>query len=221
MTKIISIEGNIGSGKSTVVNSLKQFYYNNVTNESNESNEFCNKKVFFLEEPVSEWVNIKDSSGKNIIQKFYEDKEKYSFSFQIMAYISRLAKLKEVINKDYDLIICERSLMTDKNVFCKMLYDSNLIEDVNYQIYLKWFDFFITDLPQTKYIYIKTMPETAYNRIVQRNREGEADMTMDYINMCHNYHDTWLNNNSYFIDGNHESNVVYNNVMSYLLDLEI
>ena len=58
--QILSIEGNIGSGKSTVINTLKQFY-----NNSND--------VYFLEEPVSEWVEIKDSDNKNIIEKFYED----------------------------------------------------------------------------------------------------------------------------------------------------
>ena len=56
--KIISIEGNIGSGKSTVVNSLKQYY--------------SNDKIYFLEEPVSEWEKIKDLSCKtsSIISSF-------------------------------------------------------------------------------------------------------------------------------------------------------
>ena len=81
-----------------------------------------------MEEPVLEWVEIKDTNGKNIIENFYENQEHYSFSFQMMAYISRLAMLKRAIKhckeKGIKLIIFERSLQTDKNVFCKMLYDS-------------------------------------------------------------------------------------------------
>ena len=98
---IVSIEGNIGSGKSTVINTLKEYYKSSYKN---------NNKVYFLEEPVSEWVEIKDSDGKNIIEKFYENQEHYSFSFQMMAYISRLAMLKRAIKhckeKGIKLIIC-------------------------------------------------------------------------------------------------------------------
>ena len=73
-------------------------------------------------------MEIKDEkTGKNMIEAFYENQEKYSFEFQMMAYISRLQKLQDTMKtaqeEKYDLIICERSLETDKNVFCKMLYD--------------------------------------------------------------------------------------------------
>ena len=89
MLKIISIEGNIGSGKSTVINSLKQLY--SISNKI--------PKIYFLEEPVSEWETFKDCNGKNIIEKFYADQKKYSFSFQMMAYISRLSMLKNAIKE--------------------------------------------------------------------------------------------------------------------------
>ena len=183
----MSIEGNIGSGKSTVINNLK----NKGTN------------FHFLEEPVHQWEEIKDSSGKNMIEKFYEDQERYSFSFQMMAYISRLAMLKEAIKEKHQLIICERSLMTDKNVFCKMLYDTNKIESVNYQIYLKWFDEFIKDLPEITYMYIKTDYNIAYDRILKRARPGE-NIPIEYIKMCNDYHDNWLlgNDNVSVINGN-------------------
>ena len=181
MIKIISIEGNIGSGKSTVVNSLKEHY--------------SNGDIYFLEEPVNEWIEIQDSSGKNIIEKFYENQKRYSFSFQMMAYISRLAMLKRAIKeceeKEYRFIVCERSLQTDKNVFCKMLYDSGKIEDVELQIYNKWFDEFITEIPSTNFIYIKTEPQISFERILKRNRKGET-IKLDYLQMCHKYDNDWL-----------------------------
>jgi len=49
-----------------------------------------NDDIIFLEEPVKEWENIKDDDGMNKLTKFYEDQKKYSFAFQMMAYISRL-----------------------------------------------------------------------------------------------------------------------------------
>ena len=183
---ILSIEGNIGSGKSTVINTLKEYY---------KSSDKSSDKVYFLEEPVSEWVEIKDSDGKNIIEKFYENQEHYSFSFQMMAYISRLAMLKRAIKhckeKGIKLIICERSLQTDKNVFCKMLHDSGKIEDINFQIYNKWFSDFITEIPLIYFVYIKTEPKIAYERVLKRNRKGE-NISVEYLEMCSMYHDNWL-----------------------------
>ena len=55
-------------------------------------------------------------------------------------------KEKDIRNNPNAIIICERSVFTDKEVFAKMLYDDGKIEEVNYQIYLKWFDEFINDI---------------------------------------------------------------------------
>ena len=142
--KIISIEGNIGSGKSTLLENLRKYYNDNT----------C---VIFVKEPVDDWEKIKDKQGNTMLKKFYADQDKYSFAFQMMAYISRLTilrdtvkKIKEKTNKHNTqqyIIITERSLFTDKYVFAKMLYDQGKIEDVCYQIYLKWFDEFAKDFP--------------------------------------------------------------------------
>ena len=84
MHYIFTIEGNIGSGKSTLVKKLKNTFHN-----------IENIKIIFLDEPVSVWENIKDKDGKNIIEKYYENQKKYAFSFQMMAYISRIMKLNK------------------------------------------------------------------------------------------------------------------------------
>ena len=90
--KIITIEGNIGSGKST----LLEFLRNELIVD--------NQKVIFMKEPVDEWEYIKDSNGNTMLQKFYENQEKYSFPFQMMAYISRLKLLKETVEKYIQLL---------------------------------------------------------------------------------------------------------------------
>lgn len=222
-----SFDGNIGSGKSTVVSKLKSVVCNRESDGSNKN------IYYFLQEPVDEWNTICDTSGINILTKFYANQEKYSFAFQMMAYISRLAQLKETIseiinNKNFSLnnryfVFSERSVFTDKNVFAKMLYDSGKIEDIEYQIYNKWFDNFIKELPQIKYIYIQTSPDIAYERILKRNREGES-IEKEYICSCHNYHEDWLIGNSEknseknlkIIDGNNNADSVLLEVMKYL-----
>ncbi len=182
--KIVSIDGNIGSGKSTLLENLKEHYKEN-------------KYVIFLREPVDEWEHIKDRDGVTMLQKFYSDQEKYSFAFQMMAYISRLKILRDTVNKikgssEKYVIITERSLYTDKNVFAKMLHEQGKMDDVCYQIYLKWFDEFTVDFPVDYTIYVKTSPENCYNRIHKRARVGEEVIPLSYLSECHKYHEEFL-----------------------------
>jgi thymidine kinase len=188
--KFVSIEGNIGSGKSTLLENLRKYYNNNT-------------HVIFLKEPVDEWEKIKDSQGNTMLKKFYTDQEKYSFAFQMMAYISRLKILRDTIkdivsqniNQQY-VIITERSLYTDKHVFAKMLHDQGKIEDVCYQIYLNWFEEFASDFPINYSVYVKTDPEKCYERIHKRSRDGEEVIPLAYLQDCHNYHEEFLNENT-------------------------
>ena len=209
MSTIITIEGNIGSGKSTFVQILKEYMAENYSNEL----------VFFLEEPVSTWQNINSDDGKNIIECFYENQEKYSFSFQMLAYISRLALLKSAIEKGYKYIFTERCVYTDKNVFAKMLYDSGKIESINYQIYNKWFDYFINDINNYKYIYIKTDPNIAYERVTKRARVGE-NIPFEYLKQCSEYHDQWLekidSSDLYILDGDKNKDYNYSDYSDWL-----
>jgi len=187
MAQLYSIEGNIGSGKSTLINALK--HDNKIRGNSN---------IIFMEEPVSQWVNIKDNDGVNMIEKFYIDQNKYAFSFQMMAYITRLSMLKKCIRENPDaIIICERSLDTDKNIFAKMLYDEGKIESVNYQIYTNWFDEFVSDIPECGIIYVRTHPTTSYERVKKRDRKGET-MPLSYLENCHKYHEKWVESDKNF-----------------------
>ena len=182
--KIISIDGNIGSGKSTLMGNLKAYFSDN-------------KNIVFLKEPVDEWETITDENGTTILEKFYENSSKYGFSFQIMAYISRLDVIRKEIKKNPNAIfISERSLFTDKLVFAKMLFDSGNIELVNYKIYLKWFDTFADDFPISKVIYVNTDPEICHMRIEKRSRTGESNIPLEYLQNCHKYHNNMLNVNS-------------------------
>ena len=183
--KIVSIEGNIGSGKSTLLENLRKQYTNHT-------------HIIFLQEPVDEWEKIKDNEGNTMLKKFYANQEKYSFAFQIMAYISRLTILRQTIkNIIHDkinqyIIITERSLYTDKHVFAKMLYDQGKIEDVCYQIYLNLFEEFVNDFPINYVVYVNTNSAKCYERIHKRARDGEEVIPLTYLTDCHNYHETFL-----------------------------
>ena len=183
MARLISIEGNIGSGKSTFVRELQRHY-------SDPANCF-NLKICFLQEPVDVWNTITDEDGKTVIECFYADNKKYAFAFQMMAYISRLANIKNALKQNYDIIFMERCLNTDRNVFAQMLYDDKKINEIEYKIYNKWFDEFLADFPNIIYIYLKTDPVVASERIMKRSRLGET-IPLEYLVKCHEYHNKWL-----------------------------
>lgn len=195
---IITIEGNIGSGKSTLVNHLSDAF-----NDSDS--------VYFLQEPVDEWNKITDDTGKTMIEKYYENQEKYAFSFQMMAYISRLTLLRNALKNNPKIIITERSIFTDKNVFASMLYKDKKIEKVEYTIYNQWFDEFLKDIPPVSTIYVRTDPKIAKERVDRRARKGET-IPLDYLQLCHDYHEQWLyqnetaNDDTLILNGNVDIN---------------
>jgi deoxyadenosine/deoxycytidine kinase len=149
-------------------------------------------KVGFMLEPVDAWDKIRDRDGRTMLQKYYADQQRYAFSFQMMAYVSRLAILRECMRQDYDVIVLERSVFTDCQVFAKMLFDEGKIEDVEYAIYCTWFDEFLHDISPVQVIYLQTAPEIAAARIQQRARQGEETIPLAYLTNCHDYHERWL-----------------------------
>lgn len=179
--KIISVEGNIGAGKTTILNKMQK--------------ENTDTSIVFIREPVDMWENFKDSNGNTIISKFYENPEKYSFQFQIMAFTTRLHLLKETIEKNPNakIFICERSLEADKEIFAKMLYNDKLMDEISFEIYNKCFQESLNPLYKLSgIIYINTEPVTSFERISIRNREGESKITITYLEKCHHAHKLWL-----------------------------
>lgn len=182
MPLIISIEGNIGTGKSTIVENLKK-YMKDIPG------------VVFLKEPTHIWDSIKDNkTGETILQKFYADPQKYAFPFQVMAYASRLSVIREQIHAvpTPDIIICERSLEADYNIFAKMLYDDGMIDDVSYQIYKHFYQEFSYKYGLNAVVYIDSDAEICHERITKRAREGEGGIPLEYLQKCKSYHDNWL-----------------------------
>jgi deoxyguanosine kinase len=208
---IISIEGNIGAGKSTLVSILERtyntpkcfkstdeldHYIKYDMNSAAKSNiETIPRTVHILPEPIEEWEAMKDSSGDSIFNKFYRDQDKYAFPFQMMVYLSRLSMLRGALKKanSNDIIIMERGLLTDVNVFVKMLHDEGKIEEINYMIFMKWYREFMEDIEFSGIIYLQTSPEVCYERTKIRNRDGET-VDLEYLRKCHKYHEDWLNN---------------------------
>lgn len=180
---IISVEGNIGTGKSTILEKIEK----KIQIQNNKKN------VIILKEPVDEWLKIKDKNGDSILTKFYQNKTKYGFSFQLLVIktISELISNTIKNNPECTLIICERSILSSHFVFTKMLYDGSFMNDIEYQIYDRFFDECRLYLPN-KIVYLEALPSVCLKRINKRFREGETIIDLDYLKKCDMYHELWL-----------------------------
>jgi len=180
---IVSIEGNIGSGKTTIIENL-------------ETHLEHDQSILFLREPLDVWESVKDSqTGENILQKFYADPNKYAFAFQVMAYATRLSMVREAIKSgrgQYRVIVLERSLAADKRIFAKMLYDDGKIDDVCYQIYQKFYKEFSDEVGLDGIVYIDADAEVCKQRVEKRSRQGEDGIPLEYLQKCKRYHDEWM-----------------------------
>lgn len=176
---IIYVEGNIGSGKTTFVNLLDKYFKD------------IDKQVIL--EPVKEWMTLTDSDGKNLLEKFYEDQDKWSFGFQMNSFISRVHKIQKA-ERDKILFV-ERSVFTDKHCFAENCYESGKMNKIEYDIYCRWHDWLVDTfkVQPNAYIYLKTNPEKSLERTTKRSREGEGGIPLEYLTMLHNKHEKWLN----------------------------
>jgi deoxyadenosine/deoxycytidine kinase len=212
----VSIEGNIGSGKTTGKEKLKKYICSNKNKDS----------TIFVDEPTSEWESIKDENGVPILVNLYGDIKRYAFRFQMMAYITRLKKIKEALaNPNVKIVITERCLLTDAHVFAKMLYDSKHIEYDEYAIYTRWFDEFAREIEPSCIVYFKASTNVCMNRIKKRNRDGEQDMQYEYLDKCNTYHDNWLVSDpqnaipTLILNANQENNDYSRQIYEYICEI--
>jgi deoxyadenosine/deoxycytidine kinase len=234
MIIIISIEGNIGSGKSTFLDILrKQFKYHHFNIE-------------YVDEPLDLWLKMKDDNNVNLLDNFYKDQERWSYTFQNFAFISHKKYLENAFNslikKEQDkelkyidgIIICERSTLTDKYVFGKQLYQDGKINKMEWQIYEEWFNWLENKFDNLKidyHIYVRTSPEICQERIKKRNRDEETTIPLEYLEKIHNRHDEWLRSTSYndkvleidstdgYFDNPEKIKMIISNIQNFITDI--
>jgi deoxyadenosine/deoxycytidine kinase len=205
---LVTVEGNIGVGKTTFLKKLEEEH---------------GAKVIY--EPVDEWLMYKDTdSGHSIFEMYYNNKKRYAFTFQIMALQTRFENLVKVCeNATDEIIICERSIFTDFNIFAKLMNQQGDMSDVELEIYKKCHSF-MTDLCGISihtYIYLNASPTTCLQRVQKRNRVGEENIDIKFLGLLHDHHESWLNNidQKNVVRVNTECDIDYNYVMEQINNL--
>jgi deoxyadenosine/deoxycytidine kinase len=183
--RLISIEGNIGTGKTTFIQIFTKLL----------STLYPEHEIVFLKEPIDEWFKITNDDNRNILDYFYKDQQRWSYTFQMNAFISRMKQIEPYANQDI-IVVCERCVYTDRNVFAKMLHDDNSLDKLEWDLYRQWYRFLIqsSNVEVEGIIYVNCSPNKCLERISHRAREGESVIPLDYLSNLHNYHKNWIEN---------------------------
>lgn len=181
---IISLDGNIGAGKSTLLAEIRNKLHD----------------VHIVDEPVGQWTALKNAEGKNLLELFYEDKKRWAYTFQNCAILTRLKNIQDAVEnldstmKGPQVIITERSVLTDKHVFAEMLHDAGDIDPLEWELYESWFNIFGKKYPVRGIVYVSTSASTSKDRIKIRNRQGEDRIGLDYLDALDSQHKKWVEN---------------------------
>lgn len=171
---IVSIEGNIGAGKTTVVESLKKLFKEN-------------KRVAVLKEPVEEW------EANGFLAAMYENRVDAS-SFQHCVLMSLAGDLLHKLNEsDYVLIITERSAKGNYHVFGKANLTPGTVEHDLYKFsYDRIIKGLMTPALRQSFIHLKASTEIVKKRMAERGRGSEKDVANSYLDKLGILHDRWL-----------------------------
>lgn len=194
---LISLEGNIGAGKSYLLGSLRQLH----------------PEWVFIDEPVSFWQSLKNDNNESLLEVFYKDQSRWSYTFQNCALLSRFSNIETTVT-DYSnkisqeniskgtngnnirkpvVFITERCLDTDHEVFAKMLHADGQLDSLEFDLYERWFALLMqTATPLSAIVYVDTMPNTCSDRIRMRNRDGEDSIPLAYLSSLDLFQRKWI-----------------------------
>lgn len=166
MSKIFSIEGNIGAGKSTILEYVQTMA----------------PEYLICPEPLDEWAELKTDNGDTLLEAFYKDQKTHAFTFQISVLVSRYKQLQT--NRHLfpnRVLIQERSFLGDFDTFVSTLASYGYFTRAQLQVYLNVFNLFKKQTPAPIFFFVDTPSEVCLERIGQRGRSGEEHITLSYL----------------------------------------
>jgi deoxyadenosine/deoxycytidine kinase len=175
--KFFVLEGNIGAGKSTFLNMLKDTI-----------------GIEILFEPTAKWQDVGGSG--NLLDLFYKDTKRWAYTFQSYAFITRVEDVirARTSGKKDDILISERSVYCDRFCFAKNCFEDSNMTALEWQIYKQWFSWLVDGYMQKPdgFIYLQVDPEICYQRLVKRARSEETGVPLAYLQRLHQKHEDWL-----------------------------
>lgn len=172
---MIIIEGNVGVGKSTFLNYLKQ-----------------KLNVDVVYEPNQLWQDV---NGNNLLEQFFLDQKRWAYTCQSYILMTRIDQLLEEpcsLKKDFCLI--ERSVYSGRYCFAKVAKEIGWMNVLELSLYEKLWDREVTRLSQlpSGFIYLRAPAEICLKRIAARGRFEEKPISLDYLKRIEEKYDNWF-----------------------------
>ena len=156
---IITLDGNIGCFKTSILNYFHKYY-----------------KTPIDLEPVENWSEY--------LKNMYNT-DKSTYNFQIRVWLDRCW----IQEKSNTILLMERSPYFIKNVFVEKAYEDKTISEEEYKNILTLHKTTDKLWEPQGYIYLRSNPEICFNRIIKRGREAEKNIKIEYLKRIHELHD--------------------------------
>ena len=165
--KHIVISGNIGVGKTTLSEKIS--------------------KKFNWELQLEE---VKDNP---YLDDFYKSMKDWSFHLQIFFLNSRFNQIQK-ISESNNVVIQDRSIYEDYEVFTKTLYDSGVLMEREFNNYKRLYNTILKYINEPDLlIYLKNLSiDKIISNIDKRSRKFEKAIDKEYLKKLNLYYENWI-----------------------------
>jgi len=174
----VFFEGSIGVGKTTLLARI----------EARLRARGLPGTLLVVPEPVDTW---RDVDGHNVLGAFYAEPRRWAYDFQVLAMSTRVAAVRRAIDDARHrgatgplVLLCERSVYSDRYVFLEMLVSSGSISAMERAMYVRAFDFFTSLAYPGRHagvVYLDAAPATCLARLRARDRAEETTVPLAYL----------------------------------------
>jgi len=170
MKRSIAIAGNMGSGKSTLVEFLHRTY-----------------DVVPFYEPNDENPYLGD---------FYKDMKRWAFQSQLY-FLSNKFRLHQELDRQPGVVALDRTIFEDAEVFATALHQMRKISKRDWQTYMGLYSAILDAIrPPDLMIYLRCSMRPLRQRIRLRGRRMERDVPLSYLKRLERLYENWISNYS-------------------------
>lgn len=162
----IAVAGNIGVGKSTLVERLTERLG---------------------------WEPVYESVAENpYLSDFYADMPRWSFHSQVF-FLARRLRQHHGLLRNGRSTIQDRSVYEDAEIFARNLHEQGALSARDWACYYDLYETLAALLPPPHLVvYLQASVETLQRRIAQRGRAYERNISADYLHRLNRLYDDWV-----------------------------
>ncbi|NIM69019.1 MAG: deoxynucleoside kinase [Xanthomonadales bacterium] len=164
--KSIAIAGNIGTGKSSLVEFLTRTYGIQPFYEPNDENPY--------------------------LPDFYRDMKRWAFHSQVY-FLSSKFRLHQEVDRTPGVVVLDRTIFEDAEIFATALFEMRKINRRDWRTYRNFYQVILETIqPPDLMIYLRCPMRTLRHRIRLRGRAMERDIPLSYLRRLQRLYDDWI-----------------------------